>query len=152
DVGLEILGKIQAPIDKAEDYLRSSGNPFTRGLGGLLAGVQWVGFPEGKLGKLGKLRKCEKAAEELKAAQTASQIDRAAFKLEREAFWKAEAENNAAKYSAEDLEKMRNGRAPTGSDGYPIELHHVDRTAYGGLEPMTRTDHRLGDNYMKNHP
>jgi hypothetical protein len=32
-----------------------------------------------------------------------------------------------------------------GPDGYPMELHHRDRTPDGGLIPMTRTDHRLGE-------
>ncbi|MDI3282851.1 HNH/ENDO VII family nuclease [Polyangium sp. 15x6] len=82
----------------------------------------------------------------------ASQIDRNAFKAQREAFWKAEAKNNPGKYSPENLEKMRNGRAPTGTDGKPMELHHVDRTPEGGVRPMSRTEHRLGENYKKNHP
>jgi hypothetical protein len=81
-----------------------------------------------------------------------SKIDRNAFKAEREAYWKAEAQNNAGQYSAEDLSKMEAGRAPTGPDGAPMELHHVDRTPEGGLKPMSRTEHRLGENYKKNHP
>src|SRR5690606_807810 len=28
----------------------------------------------------------------------------------------------------------------------------TDRTPEGGLKPMTRTEHRLGENYKKNHP
>jgi hypothetical protein len=92
------------------------------------------------------------SAEDEIVAKTVSQIDRAAFRLEREAYWKAEAEANSGSYSAENLARMENGRAPIGSDGYPMELHHIDRTAEGGIEPMTRTDHRLGDNYNKNHP
>ena len=54
-------------------------------------------------------------------------------------------------------------RVVVGSDGkgyytddhyssYPIELHHVDRTPDSDLNPLSRTDHRLGDNYKKNHP
>ena len=81
-----------------------------------------------------------------------SQIDRAEFAKERSSFWKAEAKANPGKYSAADLEKMARGRAPMGADGKPVELHHVDRTPQGGLTPMTRTEHRLGDNYKKNHP
>ncbi len=87
-----------------------------------------------------------------KVVRKASQIDRQVFAAEREAYWKAEAKTNAGKYSPEDLAKMKEGRPPTGADGYPKELHHVDRTPEGGLEPMDRTDHRLGDNYKKNHP
>jgi hypothetical protein len=39
-----------------------------------------------------------------------------------------------------------------GPDGYPMELHHVDQTPNGGIQPLSRTDHRLGPNYKKNHP
>jgi hypothetical protein len=84
--------------------------------------------------------------------RTTSKIDRAAFRMEREAFWKAEAKTNPSKYSADDLAKMENGKAPTGSDGHPVELHHVDRTPNGGLTQLNRTEHRLGENYKKNHP
>jgi RHS repeat-associated protein len=104
------------------------------------------------------LQVAERAAEGAKAVQAeeklrqASKIDRAAFRTEREAYWKAEAKSNPGKYSAEDLAKMKRGRAPGGSDGNPMELHHNDRTPDGGLTPMTRTEHRLGDNYKKNHP
>jgi hypothetical protein len=82
----------------------------------------------------------------------ASRIDRNAFKKEREAFWKAEAENSPGKYSPEDLARMKEGRAPLGTDGNPMELHHLDRTPEGGLQPMTKTDHRIGPNFKKNHP
>lgn len=87
-----------------------------------------------------------------KEAANASKIDRTAFRAERETFWKTEAKNNSGKYSPENLERMKEGKPPIGSDGYPVELHHVDRTPEGGVQPMTRTDHRLGDNYKKNHP
>jgi RHS repeat-associated protein len=86
------------------------------------------------------------------AAENASKIDRNAFRSEREAYWKAEAQNNPGKYSADDLARMKDGRAPIGPDGNPMELHHVDRTPEGGLTPMSRTDHRLGGNYKMNHP
>ena len=46
----------------------------------------------------------------------------------------------------------KRGDAPTGDDGYPVELHHRGQTPDGPLDEMTRTDHRLGDNYAKNHP
>jgi len=48
-----------------------------------------------------------------------SKIDRSSFKAEREAFWKAEARNRPENYSADDLDRMRNGRAPTGPTGIP---------------------------------
>jgi len=87
-----------------------------------------------------------------KEAANASKIDRAAFRTEREQFWKNEAKNNPGQYSPENLERMKQGKAPIGPDGYPMELHHVNRTPEGGTKPMTRTDHRLGPNYKKNHP
>jgi RHS repeat-associated protein len=105
----------------------------------------WVEQVEGKVGGL----EDEAAAD---AERTSSKIDRNAFKSEREAYWKAEAQNNPSKYSAEDLARMRKGLAPIGPDGHSMELHHVDRTPEGGVEPMSRTDHRLGGNYKKNHP
>jgi len=30
--------------------------------------------------------------------------------------------------------------------------HRLQGTPTGGVKPMTRTDHRLGDNFLKNHP
>jgi hypothetical protein len=53
---------------------------------------------------------------------------------------------------------MRAGRAPLGGDGYRMELHHRTPLANGGtnsfdnMSPLTRTDHRLGENYSINHP
>ena len=96
----------------------------------------------------------DKAVDAAKVAsegRATSKIDRAAFRSEREAYWKAEAQNNASKYGAEDLARMEKGRAPKGQDGHPMELHHKDKTPEGGLEPMSRTDHRLGENFKRNH-
>ena len=45
----------------------------------------------------------------------------------------------------------RRGRAPIGDDGHPIELHHDGQRADSELKELTRTDHRLGENYEKNH-
>ncbi len=81
-----------------------------------------------------------------------SKIDRNAFRKEREEYWRNEVKNNPDKYSPEDRERMENGKSPIGPDGYPTELHHTDRTPEGGVQPMSRTDHRLGENYKKNHP
>lgn len=45
------------------------------------------------------------------------------------------------------------GQAPIGKDGHPIELHHAEQASgnASSLQEITRTDHRLGDNYKKNH-
>jgi len=83
---------------------------------------------------------------------------RAEFGAVRRAFWKNEASANASAYSAENLARMRKGRAPIGEDGFPMELHHRTPLANGGtnefdnLQIMTQTDHRRGDNYRRNHP
>jgi len=86
------------------------------------------------------------------ATKAGSQIDRGAFAGERQAYWQREATSNPDAYSEGDLARMQAGKPPIGSDGYPTELHHVDGTPEGDLQPMTRTDHRLGDNYKANHP
>jgi RHS repeat-associated protein len=44
------------------------------------------------------------------------------------------------------------GRAPTGIDGKPVELHHRGQNPKGPLDEMTRTDHRGKGNYKENHP
>ncbi len=46
----------------------------------------------------------------------------------------------------------KRGNAPIGKDGHPVELHHRNQKPDGPLDEMTRTDHRLGDNFKKNHP
>lgn len=51
----------------------------------------------------------------------ASKIDRAAFQAERKAYWKAEAKTSADNYSAANLERMKSGKAPIGSDGHPMD-------------------------------
>ncbi|MBK8255404.1 MAG: hypothetical protein IPK82_22435 [Polyangiaceae bacterium] len=73
-------------------------------------------------------------------------------------FWKNEAATNPGKYTPAQLEDMMKGNAPIGSDGFRMELHHYKPLAEGGtndfgnLRPLTRTEHRLGDNYRVNHP
>ena len=45
------------------------------------------------------------------------------------------------------------GKAPTSKkDGKPIEIHHDEQSPEGPFYEKTRTDHRLGENYKKNHP
>lgn len=152
---LDVLGEIGESQDRAmqdmaqaiADLSGNGGDPSAvAGIKHALDTVATVAMPEGDLGKASKFCPTKLAAKKI------SQIDRAAFRAEREAFWKAEAKNNPGKYSGNDLAKMKQGRAPIGPDGYPIELHHIDQTPDGGLEPMSRTDHRLGENYKKNHP
>jgi RHS repeat-associated protein len=83
---------------------------------------------------------------------------RAEFNSMKPQIWREEARANAGAYSAENLARMQQGKAPIGSDGHPMELHHTKPLAEGGtnalsnIEKLTRTDHRLGENYKKNHP
>ena len=72
--------------------------------------------------------------------------------------WKKEASTNPSKYTPEQLERMRAGKAPLGKDGYSMEWHHQNPIERGGandwsnLRAMTRTEHRFGSNYLLNHP
>jgi RHS repeat-associated protein len=72
--------------------------------------------------------------------------------------WMEEAARNPKKYTDKQLEAMRVGRAPVGSDNFTMEVHHRTPLAEGGantydnFEFLTRTDHRLGENYKLNHP
>ena len=56
----------------------------------------------------------------------------------------ANTEENRAKTAA--------GKPPIGTDGHPVELHHPDQDPNKPVQEMTRTEHRLGENYKKNHP
>ena len=47
---------------------------------------------------------------------------------------------------------MEQGKSPIGKDGKPVELHHEGQKPTGNVKEMTRTEHRLGNNYKKNHP
>jgi hypothetical protein len=80
------------------------------------------------------------------------------FEATKSKFWKHEAGSRPSAYSPEDLARMKQGKPPVGSDGFPMELHHKVPLAEGGtnafenLAPLTRTEHRLGLNYKLNHP
>lgn len=66
----------------------------------------------------------------------------------RSELWKEEARRNPEKYSHEQLQQMRRGDAPTGSDGNPMQIHHKKPLSEGGtntwdnFEIMTHTAHR----------
>ncbi len=46
-------------------------------------------------------------------------------------------------------QRMANGLAPIGNDGYPVNLHHLDQTNNGSIVEMTQSLHRT--NYFKIH-
>ncbi|HYO58062.1 HNH endonuclease signature motif containing protein [Archangium sp.] len=80
------------------------------------------------------------------------------FEVVKPKFWKHEAAARPGAYSPENIARMKRGKPPIGSDGFPMELHHKVPLAEGGtnafdnLVPLTRTEHRLGPNYKLNHP
>jgi len=80
------------------------------------------------------------------------------FEAVKPKFWKQEAAASPSAYSPENIVRMKQGKPPIGSDGFPMELHHKVPLSEGGsnafenLVPMTRTEHRLGLNYKVNHP
>lgn len=139
---MPVVGDIKGFVDAYNDP--SFGNIAAAVVG--LAGP--IGDGLGKAIKTGS----HIAKEAGKASKATSQIDRAAFAKERSAFWKNEASSNSSNYEKSDIARMEKGKPPIGPDGHPMELHHKDGTMGGGVEPMSRTDHRLGDNYKKNHP
>ena len=69
------------------------------------------------------------------------------FEKARREYWKREARENPDKYSPEDLERMRQGKAPI-RDGEPMHLNHKKPLSEGGsncpenIEPMTAKQHR----------
>ena len=45
------------------------------------------------------------------------------------------------------------GNAPTfKKDGTPVEIHHKGQNPKGPFKEMHKNDHRIGDNFKKNHP
>lgn len=94
------------------------------------------------------------AADPAGLARRPSQIDRNAFNRQRADYWKDQARSQPNRYGSDssNLQRMMSGRAPMGADGFPMELHHPGGNPNATLVPMTRTEHRIGDNYMKNHP
>lgn len=72
-------------------------------------------------------------------------------------YWKEQAKLPGY-WTSEDLARMRVGKGPKGLDGETMEVHHIKPLSKGGtndlsnLTHFSRTDHRLGPNFKKNHP
>jgi hypothetical protein len=130
------------------------------GLGDEVTQVAMAGGPAGNVYRIKAKAPVTGASKpQARVAGDALRKMRAEFEKMRPEIWKSEAAGpNAANYSAENLARMRQGKAPIGRDGYPMEIHHKRSLAEGGSNTMdnfdflTRTDHRLGPNYKKNHP
>jgi hypothetical protein len=135
--GLLVVERVVVPVDKVGTVL--SGRPgaaiilYQTGIGGGGGGGRRVSGEQ-----LEKLRK--------------------EFEAVRPKFWKHEAAARPGAYSPENIARMKQGKPPIGSDGFPMELHHKMPLAEGGtnafenLVPLTRTEHRLGINFKLNHP
>ena len=52
----------------------------------------------------------------------------------------------------ENIDRMKQGKAPLDSDGRPVELHHQNQRPEGPVQEMTREQHRGRGNYNQNHP
>ena len=76
---------------------------------------------------------------------------RGAFRKKREAWWRQQARTTSSNYSQEDLERMKTGQPPIGSDSHPVELHHRDGIEDGGVVEILRTEHRPEENYRETH-
>lgn len=72
--------------------------------------------------------------------------------------WRKEAELHADRYSQAQLDSIKSGKPPMGSDGKSMEIHHkiplrnCGTNDFENLQFMTHTDHRGPGNYKKNHP
>lgn len=91
-------------------------------------------------------------------ARYQSKVDREAFDAAKKPFWKERGlhprKNDAYVNTKANILRMKAGLAPIGKDGFPVELHHPDGVdvPLEQMKIMTRTEHRLGDNYRNNHP
>jgi hypothetical protein len=80
------------------------------------------------------------------------------FNTMRPELWKREAKENPHKYTPEQLSAMERGEAPIGSDGLPMEIHHIRNLQYGGsndwdnLEFLTNEEHHRPGIYGERHP
>lgn len=144
-------------------------NPVNYRLCGVNCGVGGIEFrpprlPSAATAEVGaEVGEVESIAEHQTSPQTrvtgeGLEAQRKKFDTVRRRLWKEEARTNPEAYSDEDLAQMRKGNAPTGEDGEPMEWHHKKPLSEGGtndrenLVKMTQTEHRLGPNYLKNHP
>ena len=71
------------------------------------------------------------------------------FKRMTKNLWREEAAINGSMYSADNLERMKRGKAAVGVDGKSMAWHHIKPLSQGGtnarsnLAPMFSDDHRL---------
>lgn len=99
----------------------------------------------------------EHDCEDLPDSETIDAL-REEFKSVKREYWKNEIAKNPTDWKPWNKALVNNGRAPRGIDGLPMEVHHILPLYMGGtndfdnLVHLTQTEHRLGENYKKNHP
>src|SRR5215469_16924696 len=59
--------------------------------------------------------------------------------------------DNPYEATKENLNQMKQGRPPVGTDGKKVELHHKGQTNNSPLAEMTQTQHRGKGNFARNH-
>lgn len=59
------------------------------------------------------------------------------FNKIRPNFWKMEAEARGYNYTTENINRMMHGKAPIGSDGKSMELHHIVPLNSGGTNDIS---------------
>ncbi|MBX3110314.1 MAG: hypothetical protein KF743_14125, partial [Fimbriimonadaceae bacterium] len=85
------------------------------------------------------------------------QLRRKTFKANRMKYWRTEIADNPQKYSPAQKAAVKQNRAPTGSDGKPMEIHHRKLLKDGGtndqdnFEFLTFFEHRSKRNLNRRH-
>jgi hypothetical protein len=122
---------------------------------GIIAGAE-VRASMGLISSLETARLEVEARKRISGVQNSSltdkPVDRTAFSRARSEYWRKEASQNPGNYSSGDLARMNQGKPPIGSDNKPMELHHIGGNNNSPVVPMTREEHRVGDNFITNHP
>ncbi len=94
----------------------------------------------------------------LKISKRLYNLRRAEYRAKRMERWREEIKRHPDKYTAAQKQRVRlENKAPIGSDGYPMEIHHRKMLSEGGsnlienMDFLTRTAHRLGKSYKRRH-
>jgi len=131
------------------------------GTAGLLSGAAYnTGHAMAKSGNGGGLKGQRPKNGSTDAAKRASsdyiKKTRAEFEKtggSRQKYWENEYATNRSAYSRTNQSLLKQGKAPFGTDGKPMVLHHKIPIEYGGtndfsnLQPMRYTDHALKPNF-----
>jgi hypothetical protein len=130
--------------------------PGKASVNGFIAGALAAGWTYDKIKDALRARKALLDKKWTKASKEYIHETRKAFEKEggaRERFWKNEYATNKDAYKPHNQALIEKGKAPFGTDGKPMVLHHKVPIEYGGtndfsnLIPMRHTDHALKPNF-----